>query len=99
MVLKGRVRVSHLYSLQFRFHFTTKVLVHGKSPGPTDRVVEKAGPSVRAWYKDQTNFRRRDVLKNHASCVRQVVKVHVVKQVSHIPSLITTEPNCSNGLS
>ena len=30
--------------------------------------------------------------RNHASCVQQVVKVYVVKKVSHIPSLVTTVP-------
>ena len=44
------------------------------------------------WLRDQTHFSRKDVVENHASSVRWVVKVHVVKKVSYIPSLVTTVP-------
>ena len=32
------------------------------------------------------------MVANHASRARQVVRVHVVKKVSHIPSLVATVP-------
>ena len=54
--------------------------------------LKKQGGQQRALYRGQTHFSRRGVVANHFWCARQVVKIHMVKNVSHIPSLVTTVP-------